>query len=108
MGRCNLQAVDDPDDRMTLVFQIERIVAYRNGRIVRIVPGLNAFVDRGSGEPVATKPLRYGQRVKVFGTSAAPIMRTTRALEVFGPRCFKLEEDFQPIESLIETARTSS
>ncbi|MEM7728076.1 MAG: DUF917 domain-containing protein [Pseudomonadota bacterium] len=103
VGRCKLQALDDPADRMTLVFQNEHLVAYRNDRVVTIVPDLIAVIDRETAEPIATESLRYGQRVKVIGTSAAPIMRTARALEVFGPKCFKLNEDFQPIETLIET-----
>jgi DUF917 family protein len=44
--------------------------------------------------------LRYGQRVKVVGTSAAPNMRTPEALRVFGPQAFGLDVPFVPIEQL--------
>ena len=42
--------------------------------------------------------MKYGQRVKVIGTSAAPILRRPESLAVFGPQAFGLEEEFIPIE----------
>jgi DUF917 family protein len=44
--------------------------------------------------------LKYGQRIKVLGISAAPIMRSEAALAVFGPRAFGLEYPFTPVEML--------
>ncbi len=44
--------------------------------------------------------LKYGQRIKVLGVSAAPIMRTVESLAVFGPQAFGLKEKFTPIEHL--------
>jgi len=45
--------------------------------------------------------LAYGQRVRVIGYSAAPIMRRAECLKVFGPRLFGLDEDFRPVEELV-------
>ncbi|WP_026942750.1 DUF917 domain-containing protein [Hellea balneolensis] len=103
VGFCHLQALEDPNDRMEVIFQNEHLVAYRNGRVATIVPDLIAIVDSETAEPIATEALRYGQRVKVIGTSAAPIMRSPEALKVFGPKCFGLDEPFVPIEQLVQT-----
>lgn len=103
IGSCHLQDLSNPDDKMELTFQNEHLVAYRNGKIVTVVPDLIAVVDSETAEPIPAEGLRYGQRVKVIGTSAAPIMRSEAALKVFGPKCFGLDEDFVPIEELVDT-----
>ena len=69
-------------------------------RVVAVVPDRVAVVDRETAEPITTEGLRYGQRVKVVGTSAAPNMRTPEALAVFGPRAFGIDHDFVPIEEI--------
>lgn len=103
IGHCHLQSLTDPNDKMEITFQNEHLVAYRNKKVVTIVPDLIAIVDSETAEPIAAEALRYGQRVTVIGTSAAPIMRTDAALNAFGPKCFGLDEDFIPIERLVTT-----
>lgn len=100
IGHCLLKASDGSDGTCELRFQNEHLYARVAGRIVTVVPDLIAVVDRESGEPITTEGLRYGQRVKVVGTSAAPNMRTPEALRVFGPQAFGLDVPFVPIEAL--------
>lgn len=100
IGHCEMCALDDAGDRCVLEFQNENLVARRNGQLLAIVPDLISVVDRETGQPITTESLKYGQRVKVMGTSAAPVMRTPESLAVFGPRAFGIEEDFVPIEDL--------
>ncbi|MEE9273061.1 MAG: DUF917 domain-containing protein [Robiginitomaculum sp.] len=104
IGQCYLESVKNSNDKMKVTFQNEHLVAYRNGKVVTIVPDLIAMVDSDTAEPIPAENLRYGQRVTVIGTSAAPIMRTPAALQVFGPRCFGLEENFVPIEKLVDVS----
>jgi hypothetical protein len=100
IGHLHIADLGGRDECMSIEFQNENLVARVNGAAVAIVPDLITVVDRETGEPVTTEALKYGQRVKVIGASAAPVMRTPRALTVFGPRAFGLEEEFQPIENL--------
>ena len=58
------------------------------------------MVDRETGQTITTEGLAYGQRVKVIGTSAAPVMRTPESLAVFGPQAFGIEEEFLRIEEI--------
>jgi DUF917 family protein len=100
IGHCRLTAIDGSGVTCELRFQNEHLCVWVAGRVAAVVPDLIAVVDRESGEPVTTEALRYGQRVKVVGTSAAPNMRTPEALRVFGPQAFGLDVPFVPIEQL--------
>ena len=100
VGTCVLEPLDGGRGRMEVVFRNENLIARLDGETKAIVPDLISILDRESGEPITTEAVRYGQRVKVIGVSAAPIMRTPEALAVFGPRMFGFDEDFTPIEEL--------
>ena len=102
MGHCRLEALDGSEREMEIVFQNELLVARENGQIKAIVPDLICLVDRETADPVPVEALRYGQRLSVIGTSAAPIMRTPESLAVFGPQAFGLSEPFIPLEDIAE------
>jgi len=102
VGHCHLSALDGSGRVMEISFQNEHLVAREDGRTRAIVPDLICLVDRETAEPVPVEALKYGQRLKVIATSAAPIMRTAESLAVFGPRAFGLEEDFVPLEEIPE------
>jgi DUF917 family protein len=101
VGKCVLEALDGSGKTMEVTFQNEHLVARSDGRVLTIVPDLICMVDRETAEPITTEALRYGQRLKVIGVSAAPQMRTPAALAVFGPQAFGLKDKFTPIEELI-------
>ena len=100
IGHCEIAALDGSADTFHLVFQNENLVARHNGETVAIVPDLITAVDRETGLAITTEALKYGQRIKVIATSAAPVMRTPEALAIFGPNAFGLAEDFVPLEVL--------
>jgi len=81
-------------------FQNENLIAYTNGRVCAMVPDLITVLDRESGNAITTELLRYGQRVVVIGMPCAPIWRTPKGLEQAGPRFFKYDVDYVPIEEL--------
>ena len=83
-----------------MTFRNEFLIAKHDGRVVATVPDLICCLDRETAEPITTESLKYGNRVKVVGIAAAPVMRTPEALEIFGPRAFKMGEDFTPLEEL--------
>jgi len=100
VGHCVLAALDGSDRSMEVTFQNEHLVAKEDGQVRAIVPDLICMIDRETAEPVPVEALKYGQRIKVLGVSAPPIMRTPESLAVFGPQAFGLNEPFQPVESL--------
>ncbi len=114
LGSCVLEALDaragtqatGSGARFEIRFQNENLCAWRDGRVVAIVPDLIVVVDRETAEPITTEGLRYGQRVSVIGVSAPPMLRTAAALAQFGPQAFQLEHPFVPIESLAQSRNT--
>jgi DUF917 family protein len=99
-GRVTIGSLNESGDVFTVDIQNEFTVARLNGRTVTVVPDLISILDRESAEPITAERLAYGQRVKVIGLSADPLLRTPEALRVMGPRAFGLDEDFRSIESL--------
>ncbi|WP_157221008.1 DUF917 domain-containing protein [Flavisphingomonas formosensis] len=102
-GRATLKPLSDADDVFTVDIQNEFTVARRNGETVTIVPDLITILDRESGEPITAERLAYGQRVKVIGYSADPLLRTPEGLCVIGPRNFGIDEDYRSIEELTKS-----
>jgi uncharacterized protein len=86
--------------RLDVQFQNEHLIAREGDRVRTIVPDLIAMLDAATAEPITTEGLKYGQRIKVLGVSAAPIMRSPEALAVFGPQAFGLGYPFTPVEVL--------
>lgn len=97
-GQVSLSNLDG--STMEIPFQNEFSRAILDGRTVTITPDLIMILDRETGEAITTETLRYGQRVRVLGVAAVPIMRTPEALDVIGPRAFGMDEDFCPVESI--------
>lgn len=96
-GLATIQSLKEPTLECKVQIRNEYIVARVNGRTATIVPDLISILDRESGEPLTAEMLAYGQRVKVLGFSADPMLCTPESLKVLGPRCFGLDEDFQPL-----------
>jgi len=101
VGRCLVESLGSCRSQLEVAFQNENLVARHDGRLVAIVPDLICIVERETGEPIPTEGLRYGQRVKVVGVSAAPQLRSREALAIFGPQAFGLKEPFVRIEKLV-------
>lgn len=99
VGRATLEAFGS-SDRIEVEFQNENLVARKDGAVVATVPDILTFMDRETAVPVTTEGLRYGQRLKLYGVSVPPILRTPQALDVFGPAVFGIEERYQPIEAI--------
>lgn len=100
VGYCHLLAADGSDRLMEVTFQNEHLVAREDGVVKAIVPDLICMVDTETAEPIPVEALKYGQRIKVLGVSAPPILRTAESLAIVGPQAFGLDDPFVPIENL--------
>jgi DUF917 family protein len=99
-GHATIDAHQDGTS-LELTFQNEHLVARLDGAVLAIVPDLICVLEAETAEPITTERIRYGQRVRVMAVSTPEIMRTPEALEVFGPSAFGLDEEFQPVETLV-------
>ncbi len=101
VGHCRIESQSGSGQgSLEIEFQNENLVARQNDEICAIVPDLICVIDAETAEPITTEALRYGQRVRVIGTSCAPIMRSPEALAIFGPRAFGIDAPFRPLEEL--------
>ena len=96
-GRARFTGFDGTSE-LELRFQNENLVAEVDGEVVCTVPDLICVLEADTAEPITTEGLRYGQRVTVVGISTPDLMRTPEALAVFGPACFGLDVEFDPVE----------
>jgi hypothetical protein len=97
-GVARLAAFDGPG-RCELSFQNEYLVAQVDDEVVALVPDIVTTLHLETAEPITAESLRYGQRVCVFAIATPEIMRTPEALDVFGPRAFRLDHAFVPVEA---------
>lgn len=67
------------------------------------MPDLISVVDETTAQPLTTQMLRYGQQIAVLGIRAPEQLRDAAALEVVGPKCFGLSNEYRPITASIET-----
>lgn len=100
IGQVTIQAADGEGPPLQIQFQNEFLAARQGGALRAMVPDLICILDSEMAQPITTERLRYGQRVTVMAVSAPPIMRTDKALAVFGPAAFGLTEPFVPVEDL--------
>ena len=82
---------------MTINFQNEWIVAWRDGEPLAMSPDLICVLDSVSGEAVGSETIRYGQRVTVIALPPPPVFLSPRGLEHVGPRAFGYDLDFRSV-----------
>ncbi len=88
-----------------LDFQNENLVGRRDGVAAAMTPDLITVLDQERGLPITTEHLKYGRRCVVVGMPCNPIWRTEAGLRQVGPRYFKYDLDYLPIEKLAGGAR---
>lgn len=99
-GVATMQGNGEDGGTFTVDIRNEFIIARRDGRPATVVPDLIAILDRESAEPLTGEMLSYGQRVKVLGLTADPMLVRPESLDVLGPRCFGLDMDYTPLTQL--------
>lgn len=103
MGRVTLEGIEEYEGQEAhLEFQNEWLVAKIDGEVKCLPPDMIALLDPETGEPIRTDLIRYGYRVKMIVLPAHENMRTPEGIETFGPRYFGFDEDYTPIEKLLE------
>jgi uncharacterized protein len=97
-GTATLDGVDaDHGSSLTLAFQNEFAVGWRDGAPRVMAPDLICVMDTVSGDAIGTETLRYGQRATVIALPAPPILTTPKGLEHVGPRAFGYDLDFRSV-----------
>jgi uncharacterized protein len=100
-GKVKLEGIDSfKGGFFELEFQNENLIGRLGGRPVAMTPDLITVLDREKGMPITTENLKYGQRTVVMGMPCNPFWRSEAGLKQVGPRYFKYDLDYKPIETL--------
>jgi DUF917 family protein len=100
-GRAKFEGINNyAGQSFSIDFQNENLIAARNGDVAAMTPDLITLLDLERGFPIQTDTLKYGQRLVVIGIPCNSFWRTEEALRVVGPRYFKYDLDYIPIEVL--------
>jgi hypothetical protein len=102
-GKVHIEGTEkDKGSRFELDFQNENLLGKRDGKPAAITPDLITVIDKEKGYPITTENLKYGQRVVVIGMPCDPFWRTEAGLAQVGPRYFKYDIDYTPLEELAQ------
>ena len=84
------------EDEYRIWFQNENIVSWKNGIIDVTVPDLICMLDE-KGLPVTNPNCFKGQKLRVFALPAPELWKTQKGLELFGPKSFGFEVEYEGI-----------
>ncbi|MFH5811569.1 DUF917 domain-containing protein [Companilactobacillus sp. FL22-1] len=79
-------------------FQNENIIFKADEQVLATAPDLITIVDIDTLQPVTNEEIKYGKRVHILGLPADDKWRTPAGIASVGPRYFKYEVDYVPIE----------
>lgn len=105
-GEAHIEGLNEnTGEKCTLSFQNEHLMATSNGKPLCMTPDLIAVLDAETGHPITTEGIRYGARCIIIGMPCDPMWRTPGGIELVGPRYFKYDTDYIPIEELQKAGR---
>jgi len=78
----------------------EHIMVWRDDKPAVMPPDLMTLV-KADGSAVTNGKLRVGMQLTAIAAKAPEIWRTSRGLELFGPRHFGFNYDYKPVERLL-------
>ncbi|MGE7687306.1 MULTISPECIES: DUF917 domain-containing protein [Peribacillus] len=96
----------DQGKAFTIYFQNEYLVAKEGEQLLCSTPDLIAVLDAETGFPITTERMRYGARVVVVAFPCHEKWRTPKGIGTVGPRYFRYNFDYQPVEELQKERRS--
>jgi DUF917 family protein len=98
-GKALLEGIGECKDHSAYVeFQNENLAAAVDGKIAATTPDLICLVDTETFNPIPTDALRYGKRALMIALKCFESWRSSEGLALVGPRYFKYDFDYVPVE----------
>ncbi|MCD7845203.1 MAG: DUF917 domain-containing protein [Oscillospiraceae bacterium] len=88
----------DEGNTFKIWFKNENHVMWKNDQPYVTSPDIITVVDAKTGEPYANPVLAVGTEVYVIGLKTDPSFRNEKGISILGPRYFKFDFDYVPIE----------
>ena len=85
-------------DTFKIFFKNENHVLWKNDEPFITSPDIISVVDAETGEPIPNPLIAEGQKVCIIGLKADPAFRNEKGIDILGPRYFKFDFDYVPIE----------
>ncbi|MDY2990314.1 MAG: DUF917 domain-containing protein [Hornefia butyriciproducens] len=92
----------DAGNTFKIFFKNENHVMWKNEKPYVSSPDIITVVDAKTGEPYANPILKVGDEVCVIGLKANPVFRSEKGVAILGPRYFKFDFDYVPIEETVK------
>lgn len=86
--RGSVQVTDAKGEVVTILFQNEFLVLYKNNIPTIMTPDIIVLLDVQTGLAIGADSLVYGQRVAVVGFTAPDVWKTEKGLALVGPKAF--------------------
>ncbi|MCI7248035.1 MAG: DUF917 domain-containing protein [Clostridiales bacterium] len=93
---------DDEGSTYKIWFKNENHVMWKNEEPYVTSPDVITVVDAATGEPIANPLLKEGDNVCIIGLKAIPKFRTEKGVSILGPKYFKFDIDYVPIEDRVK------
>lgn len=83
-------------------FKNENLISWLDGEVYVTAPDLICVLESKTGEPITNPNCKKGMNISVVGFQAPKQWRTTKGLEVLGPRYFGFDAPYVPIEEIMK------
>ena len=80
----------------------EHIAAWINGKPIVLPPDILTLVSE-NGTPILNSKVKEGMEVWAIAAPAPRIWRSRKGLELFGPKRFGIDTEYEPVEKLVRS-----
>src|SRR5579875_2352864 len=92
--------LENKSSELTIYVKNEYIFASINGKPIVMPPDLIVLLKE-NGQPLLTNRLKINEYVHIIASPSPKVWRSSKGLELFGPRHFGFDFDFIPVEVLV-------
>ena len=88
---------------MKIWFENENHISWIDGNAFVTSPDMIIVVDRKTGEPMTNTVVEAGRNIAVIGLKAVEQFRSSKGLDILGPRHFDYDIEYRQIEDIVSS-----
>ena len=104
-GTTIIRGTDNFKGILKIWFKNENNIAWLNNEPIALSPDLICVIDRETCQGITNTEMSRGLDVAVIGIKASEILRTEKGIDVLGPKHYRFDIEYMPIEKLMEKKR---
>lgn len=103
-GMNTLSGIDEFDGHtFKYWYKNENHITYLDGKEYVTSPDLICVINLDNSQPLTNPASKVGDRIAIIGYRANKAFRSSKALDVLGPRHFGFNFDYRPIEEVVKS-----